>query len=70
MMEDEPLRVVEYLTRTMIEPKRFVFDYWEDSTLTNQYVFSNTLSAEVLTIEKRNCDYVLTSLYINKTQQN
>ena len=62
-MNDEPLRIVEYLTRTMIEPKRFVFDYWEDSVLTDQYVFTNSISTQTLTIERRNTDYVITSLY-------
>lgn len=62
-MSDEPLRVVEYLTRTMMEPKRFVFDYWEDSILTDQYVFTNSISTETLTIERRNTDYVITKLY-------
>jgi hypothetical protein len=63
-MDDfEVLMVVEYLTRTMIEPKRFVFDCLEDSVLTDQVVFINTLSAETLTVERRNLDYMITKPY-------
>jgi hypothetical protein len=63
-MDDfEVLMVVEYLTRTMIEPKKFVFDCLEDSVLTDQFVFINTLSAETLTIERRNLDFIKTSPY-------
>ena len=63
-MDDfEVLMVVEYLTRTMIEPKRFVFDCLEDSVLTDQVVFINTLSAETLTIERRNLDFMKISPY-------
>ena len=60
-MDDfEVLMVVEYL---MIEPKRFVFDCLEDSVLTDQVVFINTLSAETLTVERRNLDYMITKPY-------
>ncbi len=63
-MDDfEVLMVVEYLTRTMIETKRFVFDCLEDSVLTDQVVFINTLSAETLTVERRNLDYMITKPY-------
>jgi hypothetical protein len=63
-MDDfEVLMVVEYLTRTMIEPKRFVFDCLEDSVLTDQVVFINTLSADTLTVERRNLDYMITKPY-------
>ena len=63
-MDDfEVLMVVEYLTRTMIESKRFVFDCLEDSVLTDQVVFINTLSAETLTVERRNLDYMITKPY-------
>ena len=63
-MDDfEVLMVVEYLTRTMIEPKRFVYDCLEDSVLTDQVVFINTLSAETLTVERRNLDYMITKPY-------
>ena len=63
-MDDfEVLMVVEYLTRTMIEPKRFVYDCLKDSVLTDQVVFINTLSAETLTVERRNLDYMITKPY-------
>ena len=63
MHEYDVLMVVEYLTRTMLDSKRFVFDCSEDSVLTDQVVFINTYSAETLTIERRNLDYCKTSPY-------
>jgi len=67
MDEFEMLMVVEYLTRTMIEPKSFLFDCLEDSVLTDQIIFINTGSAETLTLERRNLDYTKTKPYYDST---
>ncbi len=63
MDEYEVLMVVEYMTRTMLEAKKFVFDCSEDAILTDQVCFTNTYSAETLTIERRNLDYIKTYPY-------
>ena len=63
MDEYEILMVVEYMTRTMLDPKKFVFDCSEDSILTDQVCFTNTASLETLTIERRNLDYIKTYPY-------
>jgi hypothetical protein len=63
MDEYDILMVVKYKTRTMLDPKKFVFDCSEDSILTDQVCFTNTHSLETLTIERRNLDYIITYPY-------
>ena len=54
--------VVEYLTSSMIEPKKFVFTFAEEN-LNKEIKFDNEVSQQTLVLNKERLEYYITSEY-------